>query len=77
MFAIMERNLFNRKVLNQQDCYIGDEVYNAFDSYASIVKWCDFIKDDISMNVGIALAYDKSQHKGDYEIRTEINRSKY
>lgn len=77
MFAIMEGNLFNRKVLNQLDCYIGDKVYSAFDSYASIVKWCEFMKDDISMNVGIALAFDRSQHKGDYEIRTEINRSKY
>ena len=50
-------------------------MYNAFDSYASVVKWCDFMKDDISMNVGIALAYDRAQHKEDYIIRTEINRS--
>jgi hypothetical protein len=71
----MEGNLFNRKTLHQQDCLIGDRVYNVFDSYASIVKWCDFMKDDISMNVGIALAFDKVQQKEEYNIRTEINRT--
>ena len=75
MFAIMERNMFNRKVKTQLDCNEGDKVYSAFDSYASIVKWCDFIRDDLSMNVGIAMAFDKAQHKDDYDIRTEINRT--
>ena len=76
MFSIMEGNLFNKKTLHQKDCIIGDKVYNAFDSYANIVRWCDFMKDDISMNVGIALAFDRAQHKDDYWICTEINRSR-
>ena len=33
------------------------------------------MKDDISMNVGIALAFDKAQQKEEYNIRTEINRT--
>lgn len=75
LFAIMEGNLFNRKTLHRLDCPVGDEVYNAFNSYASIIRWCDFIKDETSMNMGISLAFDRAQHKEEYDIRTEINRS--
>lgn len=75
MFYIMERNLFNKKALNQLDCNEGDEVYSPFDSYALIVRWRDFIASDYSMNIGISLAYDRAQHKEEYDIRTEINRT--
>ena len=75
MFYIMERNLFNKKALNQLDCNEGDEVYSSFDSYALIVRWRDFMANDYAMNIGIAMAYDRAQHKDEYEIRTEINRS--
>ena len=75
IFAIMEGNLFNRKTLHQQDCHLGRKIYSAFDSFANVVKWSDFMKDDMSMNLGIALAFDKAQNKEDYNICTEINRS--
>ena len=74
LFFILAKNLFNRKQDQSRICSVGDTIYKADDSYAIMVKWKDFVESDAVMNFYIELAYQRSQHKEDYELRTKINR---
>lgn len=75
LFYIMAKNLFNRKEDNCRVCDVGDTVFRFDDSYAIMVKWKDFINDDFSINFYVEMAYQRSLHKEEYNIRTEINRT--
>lgn len=75
LFYIMSKNLFNRIEENSWKCNIGDTVHKADDSYAIMIKWKDFMASDLMMNLMIDLAYQRAQHKSDYELRTKINRT--
>jgi len=75
-FYIIEKNMFNRIENAASTCNAGTTLWAYDDSYMIMVRWDDFIKNIDVMNEYIEAAFQRAQHKNDYELRLEIDRSK-
>ena len=75
LFAILKRNMFNKKEMSRANCEQSGEVYNTFASYAIAVRWSDFMISDFSRNFNIEMAFQRAKNKGDYNICTKIDRT--
>lgn len=75
IFSIMEGNLFNKKENHLHSCSYSDNLYSKMDSYAIVVKWKDFVDNDLTMQLSIDNAYQRSLQKSEFKLCTKINRT--
>lgn len=74
-FSIMKGNLFNKKENHLHSCDFYDKLYSKSDSYAIVVKWDEFIDNDLTIQKYIESAYQRSLHKSEFNLCTKINRT--
>lgn len=68
-FAILRRNMFNRKGADVSVCAAGNSIWHGAYSYIEPVRWADFTAD---MEGCIARAYERRDDISRYDIHKEV-----